>query len=204
MNDEEMASTQEELPTEVLSDTTAELLTCDTGLSTPHFDNTDAAFGQDPDTDPGISQDPLPDPDSDPAAPFGASAEERLELLRGELNTLRRELAARDAFFGRIGGECEEFRSLYPDTPLSAIPDSVWESVRGGIPIAAAYALAEKKRQLTEEKASQINLENAKRSTGSLERTETSYFSPTEVRAMTPRQVRDNYQKIMLSMQKWH
>lgn len=104
----------------------------------------------------------------------------------------------------RFAREGEEFRALYPETDLQNIPDSVWNDVRRGIPLAAAYALAERRHYCTELKANEYNLTNRMRSSGSLEPTEPEYFSPAEVRAMSQSEVRANYQKIMRSMQKWN
>ena len=103
-----------------------------------------------------------------------------------------------------MGSECEEFHTLYPQTPLSALPDSVWQDVKQGVPLAAAYALAERRRAYTEALANSKNEQNKKCSTGALSATENEYFTPGEVRAMTQGEVRANYQKIMLSMQTWH
>lgn len=154
--------------------------------------------------DPAISADPLPDPDSDASEPAGTSEESGLEQLRGELNRLKAKLAAREEMLTRIGFECEEFRTLYPDKALTDLSDSVWEEVRRGVPIAAAFALSERRRQLTEQKASESNLSNGRRSAGAVGGVENDYFSPAEVRAMSQTQVRENYQQIMRSMQKWH
>ena len=144
--------------------------------------------------------------DSDPVASDVASttAEERLEQLRGELNTLRRELAKKDAYWERLGAECEEFHDLYPEVALSTLPDSVWKDVKRGIPLAAAYALAERKRALTEAFAHEQLLKNRDRSAGEVKSMENDYFSPAEVRAMSGEEVHKNYAKIMKSMQKWH
>ena len=103
----------------------------------------------------------------------------------------------------RIDRECEEFRSLYPDVPLSALPDSVWKDTESGIPLAAAYALADRRRIRTEELAAEANLRNKGRSSGSLEGTAPEYFSADEVRAMSQKEVRRNYQKILRSMSHW-
>lgn len=147
-----------------------------------------------------------PDPDPDPDSPTDSEMSEGSELaeLRSRLNALRDELTRTRAFWARLGAECEEFQTLYPDTPLSDLTDGVWEDVRRGIPIAAAFALAEKKRSYTQELAQKSNLENRQRSSGALHRTESDYFSPGEVRAMSRDEVRQNYQKIMSSMKSWH
>lgn len=163
----------------------------------PHVDR------QASDEDREVSADPVSDPDPDPASPPAASAEEQLEQLRGELTRLRAEIAAKDAFLDRVGAECEEFHALYPEAALSELPDGVWRDVGRGIPLAAAYALAERRRAYTAQQAAISNRENGARSSGALEPTEKDYFSPSEVRAMSQSEVRTNYQKIMRSMQKW-
>ena len=153
---------------------------------------------------PAVSDDPCQDPDSGASETSEAPETEQLEQLRGELTRLRAELAERDAFLSRIGNDCTEFQQLYPKTALSELPDEVWQDVKRGIPIAAAFALSERKRTLAEEKATLYNRDNERRSSGALEATAPDYFSPAEVRSMTPGEVRANYQKIMQSMQKWH
>ncbi|MBQ8431388.1 MAG: hypothetical protein IJX28_00740 [Clostridia bacterium] len=116
---------------------------------------------------------------------------------------MQKELDQRDALLRRMGQECEEFGVLYPEVSFATLPDSVWEDVRHGIPLAAAYALAERRRSHTAQSALQSNQQNATRSAGALEGTQADYFSPAEVRAMNQSEVRANYHKIMQSMQKW-
>ena len=146
----------------------------------------------------------MPDPDPVASADPESDPQVGLEQLRGELNRLRTTLAERDAFWGRIGKDCEDFFTLYPDTAISELSDEVWEDVKRGIPIAAAYALSERRRALNEQRAAESNLRNSQRSSGALEATESDYFSPAEVRTMSQSEVRANYHKIMQSMQKWH
>ncbi|MBR7099387.1 MAG: hypothetical protein IKC59_08230, partial [Clostridia bacterium] len=102
-----------------------------------------------------------------------------------------------------IGAECAEFRELYPGQSPDELPDEVWESVERGVPLAAAFALSERRRQRSEELARQANLENRRRSAGAIERARSGYLSPDEVRSMSRDEVRANYQSILLSMQKW-
>ncbi|MBQ9131240.1 MAG: hypothetical protein IJX62_02045 [Clostridia bacterium] len=154
--------------------------------------------------DPGIFADPVPPADSDPGASDAEASEERLEHLRGELSRLQTELRLREERFEKLGGECEEFCALYPDVPFSALPDRVWQDVRRGIPLAAAYALAERKRLCTQQLAEKSNRDNLRHAPGELKSSQSEEFSPAEVRAMTPAEVRANYTKIMRSMQKWH
>ena len=171
--------------------------------------NFDSGNGADPDKEgsdkaaPPLSDDSVSDSDPASAESFKETEKDSLEQLRGELNRLKSDLQARDAAWRRLGLECEEFFALYPDTPLSSVPDRVWEDVKKGVPIAAAFALAKHKQALVEQNARSINRENGLRSSGALEATEPDYFSPDEVRAMSQSEVRANYQKIMKSMQKW-
>ncbi len=127
-----------------------------------------------------------------------------LESLRRELNLLRAQLDGQSRAMQRIGLEYAEFCDLYPNQSPEDLPDEVWESVRHGIPLSAAYALAERRRHRTEEKARDLNLENRQRSAGALGQGASGYLSPDEVRSMSQAEVRANYQTILLSMQKWH
>ena len=66
--------------------------------------------------------------------------------------------------------------------------------------------LSELRRELDlRRRADEINARNASLSAG---RVGTSlapeYYTPDEVRAMTPSEVRENYEKIRASMKKWH
>ncbi len=124
--------------------------------------------------------------------------------LAAEVDRLRDELARRDAMSERMARESEELYALYPDLDLRTLPDSVWEDVRRGVPIAAAYALAERKRVYREQKAAICNQVNRDRSTGAIDGAGSDYFSPAEVRQMSAAEVRKNYTSIMHSMQKWH
>ena len=139
-----------------------------------------------------------PDPGADPAD----SAE--LSRLREDLTRLREELARKESVSFRLGRECAEFRDLYPETPLSSVPDEVWNAVRDGVPLPAAFALAERRRERLEQAAKDSNRRNLARSSGELGQEAPGYFSPEEVRRMSRDEVRENYSNILLSMQKWH
>lgn len=149
---------------------------------------------------------PNSDPDSDPGSPICSQKDERGELsrLRNELNELKKTIAMRDSLFARLGSEFEDFSVLYPDTSLSEIPDEVWSDVKKGIPLAASFALLQKRQAKLEEIAEDTNRRNRSRSSGSLESPDNDYFSPDEVRSMSREDVRKNYSKIMSSMSKWH
>ena len=156
------------------------------------------------DTPAADPEDPAQSPDPDPEA-FAAGKEpaSELERLRGELNRLRRDMEAQKRAFDRFGAECAEFCELYPEKSPSEIPDDVWASMREGVPLAAAFALHERRRTRIEEAARLLNEKNRSRSTGAVETSRGGYLSPDEVRAMTPAEVKANYQSILLSMQKW-
>ena len=128
-----------------------------------------------------------------------------LESLRREVSELRAALAAKEQEQQNTLREIGEFHRLFPDIPVSDVPDGVWDSVERGIPLSAAYALYEKKQQASEGRAEEINRRNASLSAGKAgKHTAGEYFSPDEVRAMSQRQVHDNYRAIMDSMKHWH
>ncbi len=132
-----------------------------------------------------------------------ASAEE-LSSLRAEVARLQEELAKKDREQEKALREIGEFNRLFPDIAIKQVPDSVWEMVKDGIPLSAAYALYEKRSTLSHMHAEEINRRNASLSAGKAGKdTAGEYFSPEEVRAMSQKQVHQNYQKIMESMKSW-
>lgn len=134
----------------------------------------------------------------DPAAP--ASVDEELAALRAEAEALRAELAAER----RVSVELREFCSLYPEADTGAIPDAVWEKVKGGIPLAAAYALHERRQFCAKQAAEAAQADGKARSSGALEGGMGEMpFTPKEVRAMSPEEVRRNYTAIIDSMKRW-
>ena len=133
-----------------------------------------------------------------PAADTAAA--EALDALRREAEQLRQELAAER----RISAELREFAELYPDTPQAAIPDGVWEKVKGGIPLAAAYAMHERRQLRLREAAEAANAESQKRSSGALEGgTADMPYTAAEVRRMSADEIRRNYTAIVARMQRW-
>ena len=177
-----------------------DLAISDEGTSPQAFSNDT----ENPAEDSEIFAHPVQDPDSDSSSAIESDSQIGLEQLRSELTQLRQELASREAFWKRIGDEYTEFQTLFPQTELASLSDATWEDVKRGVPLAAAYALAEKRRLFLEEKASKSNFENQKKAFGALSGSENEYFSSQEVRAMSQEEVRANYHKIMKSMQKWH
>ena len=155
----------------------------------------------------GVLTDTDADFDSDCKEPDSQTQESELEHLRSELKHLREELALRDSRANqekRATREYDEFCSLYPDVPVSTLSPAVWQDVEKGTPLAAAYALAEKRKAVSLRKAMESNTNNRTRSAGAVSNAESIEFSPAEVRAMSSQEVRANLSKIMRSMQKWH
>lgn len=139
------------------------------------------------------------------AAPVEESTEEELEKLRAEVQRLTEELEKKLSESERVASQISELYELFPDTDVSRIPDEVWESVREGNSLAAAYALHARKQQQREQNARTVNDRNAELSAGRAGNgTANEYFTPDEVRAMSRVQVRDNYAKILESMKKWN
>ena len=127
-------------------------------------------------------------------------ANEALAALRREAETLRAELAAER----RVSAELREFCSLYPETPAEAIPDSVWEKVKDGIPLSAAYALYERHQFCTRQAADAAQASSRARSSGAAGSGMTEMpYTPDEVRAMSPEEVHRNYTAIVASMKRW-
>ena len=125
--------------------------------------------------------------------------------LKAELESLKKELSESRAFIDRMESECSEFSSLYPGVPLSTLPDSVWKSVKSGVPLSAAYALEVRRAEMDAKRAGIVNEENRNMSTGAVSSDNyNDYFSPSQVKAMSAKEVRANYTKIINSMSKWH
>lgn len=155
----------------------------------------------------GILTDTATDFDSDCEGSDSQTQESELEQLRSELAQLREELALRDARARQeehINQEYAEFCELYPEIPISALPPNIWQDVKSGTSLAAAYALAERKKAVSLGRANESNTTNRARSAGSVNNAQNNEFSPAEVRAMSSQEVRANLSKIMRSMQKWH
>ena len=158
------------------------------------------------DTEPLAETDPLTDTVSPQEAEESTapSPEEELARLRGEIDTLRAALEQKQLEQEQTLRELGEFHRLFPDIAIKDVPDRVWESVERGIPLSAAYALYEKQELQARSHADLINRQNATRSAGKAGRhTSGEYFSPDEVRAMSQKQVHENYAKIMDSMKHW-
>lgn len=147
------------------------------------------------------------------ADPEGKSEEEsdeasELFTLRAEVERLKAELLAKqqeERATSRINSELSEFEEYFPEVTLDEIPDEVWDKVRGGASLSATYSLFKRKRELERIRISELNEKNRKMSAGSLVGGDgETYYSPAEVKRMTPAQVKKNYDRILESMRHWN
>ena len=132
---------------------------------------------------------------------------ETISELQAQIELLKQEIAKLEEFKkaqNRILAEIGDFVALFPDIPIEKIPDTVWESVKQGAPLAASYALYEKRMVAEAKRIEEINAKNARKSPGAAGKdTAGEYFSPEDVRRMSRAEVHANYSKIKDSMKKW-
>lgn len=134
----------------------------------------------------------------------GAAIDE-VKALKEKIAALEDQLNEKSEKYERMSRELGEFSELFGETNILTIPDEVWQSVRGGVPLAAAYALYEKQMSKRALEAEIVNQKNRNLSTGSIGKSaEEGFYTPDEVRAMSRGEVRKNYSKIIESMQKWN
>lgn len=126
-----------------------------------------------------------------------------METLTARVRELEQELEMRRTLADRMTRECEEFEQYFPDVSLRTLPDSVWSQVHAGVPLAAAYALYERGVQNQERAAEEQAARRDALSTGLPGAAQASYFSPSQVRAMSRQEVRENYDRIFESMRHW-
>ncbi len=123
--------------------------------------------------------------------------------LLAELDTLRRRVEVAERTAREISAGWREFSELYPEADIASLPDSFNSAIERGIPPAAAYALELRRREVTKLRIEAADKRARELSAGKLEPTEDSLYSPDEVRAMSPSEVRKNMEKIRRSMKSW-
>lgn len=133
---------------------------------------------------------------------------DEVAALKEELESLRAQLKAREEeerAVLRMNIELSEFEEYFPEVELASIPDEIWEKVKGGASLSASYALFKRREELKSKRISDLNTKNRKMSAGSIAGGEVEkYFSPSEVKRMTPAQVKSNYDRILESMRHWN
>ena len=121
--------------------------------------------------------------------------------LKEELDTYKAEAARQEA----IAAQINEFSELFPEIQVRSIPDEVWEDVKRGNTLAAAYSIYERRITEAARRIELINAKNAEKSAGAAGKsTPQEFFSADDVRKMSPSEVRANYAKIRKSMEKWN
>ena len=133
---------------------------------------------------------------------------DELSFLREEVKRLKDQLSERenlDRANSRMRAELAEFYECFPDAELDEIPDEIWQRVKKGASLSAEYSLFQRKAELSRKKAGERNEKNRKMSTGSLGSGDGErYYSPAEVKKMSPAQVKANYDDIIESMRHWN
>ena len=149
------------------------------------------------------------DADKEPAAEENEleADMQTIDALKAEIEHLKEQIEKLEELKrsqNRILAEIGDFVSLFPEIPIEEIPDTVWESVKQGAPLAASYALYEKRMVAEAKRIAEINAKNAKKSPGAAGKdTAGEYFSPEDVRRMSRAEVHANDSKIKDSMKKW-
>ena len=132
------------------------------------------------------------------------SAEEfkkTIAALQVELEAYKVAAAQQEA----IAKQLNEFSELFPDISVRTIPDQVWEDVKQGNSLAAAYSVYERRITEAARRIESINAKNAQKSAGAVGKNMAQeFFSADDVRKMSPSEVRANYAKIRRSMEKWN
>jgi len=126
--------------------------------------------------------------------------EKELKELREENRRLKSEAEAR----ARFEKESEELLLLFPEAQTDALPEEVTESHKSGIPLAAAYALWDKRRILAETNAEASNRLNAAASPGpvSNDGSGEGSFTLEEIKRMPVGEVKKHLERIYKSLEK--
>ena len=139
-----------------------------------------------------------------------AEAEEvdEISLLKTELEALRMELKSRDereALNSRMIQELNEFQEYFPEVEIRSIPNDIWEQVKNGASLSASFALNLRKIEIERKKVRDFNEKNRRMSAGALLQGDgEKFYSPSEVKRMSPAQVRAHYDDIVESMRHWN
>ena len=147
----------------------------------------------------------IPDNSDEPDEPDKPDVPDEIETLRAEVAALRGALEAKEREHSRMLGEIGDFSEVFPERTLEEVPTEVSQQVKGGVPLAAAYALYEKRTAAHNKLVEQVNMRNTEQSAGALGGAgDYNYFSPSEVRRMSATEVKANYKMIIESMKKWN
>lgn len=147
-------------------------------------------------------------PPTDLSAEIGALSEEitrqeAKDQTADELLNLRSEVERLRGEAERIADGYAELIELFPSAELRSMPDSFKEAVKRGVPPAAAYALEMRRREVNAKRAAEARKNAVATSFGKVDSASDTLYTPDEVRAMSRKEVRENYGRIMESMRRW-
>lgn len=134
--------------------------------------------------------------------PEEVADDEKASLL-AELEAMRTRLEVAERTAREISTGWREFTELYPDADISSLPDSFNAAIEKGIPPAAAYALELRRKEVRIARIKAADKKARELSAGKLDPADDTLYSPDEVRAMPPAEVRKNMEKIRRSMKSW-
>ncbi len=140
-----------------------------------------------------------------PISTEGLPEEIVTELENARLTAKEHKKQLRDQKKGEeMAQDIEKFREFFPDVAADSIPDSVWEEVANGIPLAYAYALYESNEKRINARADDVNARNGSISEMAVlsGNTEPS-FTKEQVEKMSGKDVRTNYKSILKAMKNW-
>ncbi len=124
--------------------------------------------------------------------------------LSAELEDMRIRLESAERRACEIAAGWREFTELFPDADINSLPDSFNAALERGIPPAAAYALELRRREVMRDRIEAADRKARELSAGRINAADDTLYSPEEVRAMKPSEVKENYEKIRRSMKSWH
>ena len=163
--------------------------------------------GDEPDDESEVTDEEKADEEKEPTDErngYEKQLEERISVMQNRLDSICSQIEGQQKKLEKAMSDYNEFFGLYPDIDIKSIPDSVWESVNSGVPLAAAYALCERKKEVERQTAERINERNRTMSSGQIGSVSPqTYLSPAEVRAMSASEVRANFSLITESMKHW-
>lgn len=98
------------------------------------------------------------------------------------------------------------FHKLFPEITGDQIPDEVWARVEEGESLAAAFSLYTVKKMKEDEKIQKVNENNEKKAPPRVrhDASQSEYFSPEAVKAMSRSEIKKHYDAILRSMESWN
>ena len=150
----------------------------------------------------------IPENEGEASQESGDGACTETQMLREELEALRSQLKARedeDRASARMRAELSGFAEYFPEVELEEIPEEIWDRVRRGASLSSEYSLLLHKREMAKRRIGEYNEKNRKMSAGAVGIGEgEKYYSPSEVKKMSPAYVKAHYDDIIESMRHWN